>query len=621
MASYLDKYLDKFLNLVYSKNKTIKYLFAIFIAGFLLRIIAAINLGVAADDMHFTVHAINFLQSGKLVVYDQSASLWYYLTDIFYGIFGMTQLGSRFAPVLFGSLSIFIIFFLTKEFFGEKSALIAAVLLAFSPFHIKNTLAEMDVTVMFFAFFSIFMFMKAIRLKQLKLFIISGILLGLGILTKVYALLFIPVLIVYFFFVNKKQTNKYLSKDNLKPLIVFLAVIFIFCIPALTHNYLLYKDKGFMDFLFTNTLGLGRDVAAQYYSWDAGWGHSADLKGFFFGNSELLGKTPSFLTAMSYFVFSDPITFILGLFGLIYLLRKKKYKYPLFMFLVLLFLFVYMASRVLLPKHYLFLLMITVPMAAVFVNTLDNYIKNKSSKFRLRYIIILIVILQLFLLGMNSKYIMPHMYSKSSIAQLMDYKQDNILSNSLIIADSRIYRGQIHWALNQRNYLEASYFASLLNFSDRLTGNKLATDIYFIECVSDDCGWGTIKDQPDFNNSMESIVDYFKNNSKIKKEIYCADKHQPYFPFISKKDEIEFRVYKTTFMLNPQIFSALKSTQTWFLYPIGYDESIQPIFDKYKVHSGFDYALDKIAHFIIYISILSSFISVLYVIYLLAEEQ
>ena len=87
--------------------------------GFALRFIAAVNLTVSADDMHHVAHASNFLSAGRLITYDQSAGLWHAFTSIIYKLFGMTQLTSRFAALLFGSLTMIVIYLLTKEFFDE----------------------------------------------------------------------------------------------------------------------------------------------------------------------------------------------------------------------------------------------------------------------------------------------------------------------------------------------------------------------------------------------------------------------------------------------------------------------------------------------------------------------
>jgi hypothetical protein len=621
--NFFESFLDKFVNAFFSKDRTFFYLLVILLFAFLLRIIAAINLGVSADDMHHSVHAINFLGSNKLSLWDQSASLWHCLTDVFYHIFGATQFSSRFSAILFGSLSIILIFLLTKEFFGSKAGLIAAVLLAISSFHIKNTLSEMDNTVVFFISLSLFLFINAVHFKKEYFnFLLSGISLGLGVLTKVYALLFIPVLIAYALYFNYKENKHFFDKKTFKILFVFLASIFIFCIPALTHNYLLYKDRGFMDFIFTNTLGFGKETATQYYSWAAGWDMGSDWKGVFFGNSfyEIGSKAPLSLYYLGFLFYPDPLIFILGVVGLIFCFTKKR-SYLFFFIFTFLFVYLYMASKVTLSKHYIFLLFIFIPPAASFISKIDDFIKSKMKSFKLRYLLIVLVILGLFMLGVNTKYTITHFYSKSGVASLMDYKEENIHETDLVIADSRIYRGRIHWTLNGRNYIESAYLQQLLNLSESLPGTKYPTDVYFIECVSDDCGWGTIKNQPDFNKSMENIVSFFENNSKLKKEIIVANPQKIYFPLISKKDVIEYKIYKTTFMLNPSIFQAIKSTKTWFLYPIGYDESIQPIFDKYKTYNPLDTLLDKLAHLILYISIILVFLSVLYVFYLLINEK
>ncbi len=59
----IDRVIDKTFAIFFSKDKTKFYLLCFLIIGLVLRIIASINLTVSADDMHFTVHGINFLGS------------------------------------------------------------------------------------------------------------------------------------------------------------------------------------------------------------------------------------------------------------------------------------------------------------------------------------------------------------------------------------------------------------------------------------------------------------------------------------------------------------------------------------------------------------------------------
>src|SRR3989338_10082511 len=140
-----DEVIGKVIDRIFETPKNLAYLLAIFVLGFVLRLIAAINLSVSADDMHFVTHAINFFSAGRLETYDQSSGLWFAFTSIMYKFFLYSQLGSRIAALVFGSLSIFLIYLLSKEFFDEKTSLISAFLLAIAPFHIKLTIAEQDV--------------------------------------------------------------------------------------------------------------------------------------------------------------------------------------------------------------------------------------------------------------------------------------------------------------------------------------------------------------------------------------------------------------------------------------------------------------------------------------------
>ena len=217
------KVFDNILEVLLSNNFI--YLVLITLFGFALRVISAINIGVNADDMHFAPGAIGFLSSGKLEYWDQSSGLWFLLTDIFYKIFGATQLGSRFSAVLFGAFLIPLIFLMTKELFkNNKTAFIAAILVTVSPFHNNSMMAEMDVTAMFFVVFSLYLFVKASNKNyDWKLLVLSGVLMGLGVYTKVYPLLFIPSFLIYAFYENHKD-KKIEKKKLIKNLLIFLIV-------------------------------------------------------------------------------------------------------------------------------------------------------------------------------------------------------------------------------------------------------------------------------------------------------------------------------------------------------------------------------------------------------------
>ncbi|MEK6841216.1 MAG: glycosyltransferase family 39 protein, partial [Nanoarchaeota archaeon] len=159
-----NQFVNKFVDLLFAKNN-IKYLIILFILAFILRGIVANNLAPNADEMLHAPHAINFINSGKLQIMDQDP-IWFFLTDLSYKIFGVNMFAARFLAVLFGSLSVLILYLIIKLLYNKTVALISSIVLTFSSFHILMSLAEMDVAMTFFILLSLFFFIKALKEKN-----------------------------------------------------------------------------------------------------------------------------------------------------------------------------------------------------------------------------------------------------------------------------------------------------------------------------------------------------------------------------------------------------------------------------------------------------------------------
>ncbi|MDP3026548.1 MAG: hypothetical protein Q8N63_02480, partial [Nanoarchaeota archaeon] len=123
--------------------------------------------------------------------------------------------------------------------------------------------------------------------------------------------------------------------------------------------------------------------------------------------------------------------------------------------------------------------------------------------------------------------------------------------------------------------------------------------IYFIECAVDDCGWGTIKNQPEFNQSMESIANAFSSSLSPEK-VFSSGGGEEKIPFL--------KVYQTTINLKPQVLSVIDSTHEWFYYPVNYIPK-EKIFDNYSVNGVFNNLLYKFAWLILIISIIFAIFS------------
>ncbi len=130
--------------------------------------------------------------------------------------------------------------------------------------------------------------------------------------------------------------------------------------------------------------------------------------------------------------------------------------------------------------------------------------------------------------------------------------------------------------------------------------------VYFIECIPDDCGWGNIENQPEFNQSTENIVSNFKEISTLKKTLYNG--REPYF-----------NIYETTFPLFPGMIKAVQSTHNFFFYPVNYKPKEQIIL-RYEAKNPIHKMLDIIAHIILYIEVIIALFSIVILIKILIRD-
>jgi len=375
-----------------------------------------------------------------------------------------------------------------------------------------------------------------------------------------------------------------------------------------------------MDLQFTRTFGLGKNVSEKYYSWDYQFNAKNDWKGLIFGNSQHSStKKPTIISAFEFIMRGNPIAFFLGLFGMfiIFFSRKEYRNYIVFFVLSILFVLPFLASIILLPKHYIFLEILFIPAGGLAIDVFSKKIERLKSSSG-RYIYLFIIIFAFYYLGLTSQTTLgaTHFYGKNHLTQMIELKE-KIPDNALIVADSRIYRGRIHWAFYGKPYLEANELVNLFAKKDEIPGNEIPVEIYFFECILDDCGWGTIKDNQELNTSMESITSFFQSGGKLIGKISEPYEDEPYYYGLGKKIDV-INVYNAKIPLKEAILQYAKQPKEWFLYPIGYKPK-DKLFDNYNA-VGFGVLLDKIAHFIVLLSLILAFLGPIYTVYLIRKK-
>ncbi len=589
-------FLDKTLDFIFSKNY-IKHLIWIFILAFILRTIIAVNLGPNADEMLHATHSIDIIKSGLIQVMDQDP-VWFYITDIFFRIFNVSMLSSRIFSVITGSLSAVVIYLVAVEIFNNrKLAFISSMLTAFSAYFILTSIAEMDVPMTFFVLLSFYFFVKAIKQDKNKFYYLSYLLLGIAIMVKQIAITFIPAYIIAVLWHNYKKEQKKFFKASVKNLFIFGIILLIIVSPILAYNYLLYKDQKIADVQFSRFLGIGKEVYAPI---------AATMKNFnphdLFFAYENNRHPPGLIESAKFFITFDLIISVLFIIGIFTLFRKNKF-WSVILFLLWLFPHLFLSGTSLLPYHFSY----AIPIFSIFAASVLLFISEKlenviKTKHILTILLIALVIFELYTLTKNNVFA-----GKSEVAKMMDYSNKNIEDNSLVLVDSRIYRGRIAWIFNDKHYMEITQLNQANEIIKNNPGNPTEIKTYLIECLTDDCGWGTINQQPEFNKSMEDFFSSTKTGAELKAEITTGN------------DDPYFAVYETKVSTSPLILNIADSTHVWFYYPVRYKLKDQ-IFGKYKIHNSLDKLLDFLGHVILYIEIIIALIALLIPFYLLYKE-
>lgn len=565
---------DKVIDFIFSDDER-KWLIPIVLLGLILRIIVMHNIGPLADEMVHGVHAINIISSGVINTQNE-APLWFYLTDLAYKILGVNAIAARALSIFFGVLSIIALYLVASLLFNRRVGLIASFLLAISAFHIRFNTITMDGSMMFFVLAGIYFFLKEFK-KTERISYFLPIFFGVAFLIKPIVAVFGAGIILYFFLVLilKQKEGKILLKNNLKRIILSSLIIFLFLTPIIAYNLSLYQQKGIADVLFARFLNISREVYSGLQGYDQSWNFS-DAMSFF----------PK---SLDYFLKLDPVIFILGVVGIALTFLFKEYKngrvFSFFYLLPFLFLLGSGQNQIHFVS-FMTLFALTSAVSLDFVIKKFNISKNKT----LLIILVIIFIFELFLLS-------HYFFSRSAVWQARSYISTNTLPQDIIIADARIYRGRIAWMLNDRAYIESSYAGQIFQINNNFENRNIPANVYFLECVPDDCGWGTIKDQPDFNNSVENLFQQVKNSASLEKTFYGGGGY-------GESKEPYFKLYKSQIMVNSQLYNSIYSTHDWFYYPVRWAK--KDWYDKYSPITPLQVILNSFGKIMLWIAVILS---------------
>jgi 4-amino-4-deoxy-L-arabinose transferase-like glycosyltransferase len=306
-------------------------LFSIIILGGFLRIY---NLGGSPPSLNWDEAAFGYNaysvsktlkdEYGKILpVFTRSfdeykSALPLYLIIPSINIFGINEFGIRFPSAFIGTLSILLIFLLTKEIFDKKAALLAAFVFSIEPWSVHLSRINYESTeAMFFLLlgFLLYIFSK----KKNKLLPFSVVSFMISMFTYNSNKVLVPIFIILLIIINWKELLRYPKKIiniSLIILAIFVAPFVILAIAGQSFARVTYTN---IFILWANELS----PKIYYFIWD------------------VVGRYISYFSPYNLFIreSQEPATIIAGnsifyvfefiplVIGFIYLLKNsKKYK-------------------------------------------------------------------------------------------------------------------------------------------------------------------------------------------------------------------------------------------------------------------------------------------------------
>ncbi len=120
---------------------------------------------------------------------------------LMYKLFGVSDFTTFFFQFAISVLQIVLIYYLGKMWFDEKTALVAAFLLAIFPIDVNNaSILEADISISFLSGLIVLLFYRGDKENKLWMLVIAGILYGIALFTKIFAGLLISFYFLYSLF-------------------------------------------------------------------------------------------------------------------------------------------------------------------------------------------------------------------------------------------------------------------------------------------------------------------------------------------------------------------------------------------------------------------------------------
>lgn len=198
-------------NMWKDQNRVFVFGAGIFIVGFGLRVFRLLHQSFWNDEViTFNISRLNFWEIAVNPINSNFPPLYYGIIHTLFG-FDNQELFMRLPSVILGTLSILLFYFLVRNWFGQTTGFIGAIMMAISPFHIwYSQEARPYALLLFLALLSIWLLQlviknpKSLWLKILFIFVTVS-----TFYTHYLALAFIGFICIYIYLSFPEQSLRY----------------------------------------------------------------------------------------------------------------------------------------------------------------------------------------------------------------------------------------------------------------------------------------------------------------------------------------------------------------------------------------------------------------------------
>lgn len=173
--------------------------------------------------------------------------LYYYMMAVPMGIFWLNPAAAAYQVALIGLLTVGLIYYLTRIWFGKWAGAVASFSYAISPVNIMLSRSSWNPNpAPFFALLAIFSMHKLHKTGNFLWLILSGIALAFAVQMHYLALILLPILgVVYLYEIYKRKTSKQIIKNltlgTFLGIISFLILMSPLVVFDFKHNFINYR--------------------------------------------------------------------------------------------------------------------------------------------------------------------------------------------------------------------------------------------------------------------------------------------------------------------------------------------------------------------------------------------